>query len=156
LLKPRLEGGLKFNKITLTGRKIVGGRVKGEALVTKEPISFMGGVDPSTGVVTERGHELEGKCLAGKILLFPFAKGSTGGSYMLYELSLNGKAPKALINLKADPVIAVGAIISKIPFIDRLDKNPFEHIKSGNLVEVDADNGKIFIYSHNKTSSGCL
>ncbi|MHA1238773.1 MAG: DUF126 domain-containing protein [Candidatus Odinarchaeia archaeon] len=132
--------------MTLHGRKIVGGKAEAPALVTKDPISFMGGVDPNTGIITEKGHELHGESVSGKILVFPSGKGSTGGAYMIYELVLNGKGPKAFINIKADPVVAVGAIIAKLPFVDSLDKNPIEHIKTGDFVQVNADEGKIFVY----------
>ncbi len=76
--------------INLKGRKIVEGFAEGEALVTSQPLSFMGSINPKTGYIIEQGHELEGQCLKGKILVFPFSKGSTGGSYMLYDVVKNG------------------------------------------------------------------
>ena len=90
------------------GRSIYAGIVQGEALVTRMGISFFGGVDPDTGVVVERGHELEGQSLAGKVLVFPSGKGSTVGSYTLYRLAFNGKAPAAVINRECEPITAVG------------------------------------------------
>ena len=77
----------------LKGRKIYPGQVQGEALVTSMGISFFGGVDPESGIVVERGHELEGQSIAGKVLVFPTGKGSTVGSYTLYRLKRNGMAP---------------------------------------------------------------
>jgi predicted aconitase with swiveling domain len=142
---------LKKIKTIINGRKIVGGKAEGKALITKDNISFMGGVDPKTGIITERGHEIEGFCISDKILFFPSAKGSTGGSYMIYELAMNGKAPKAFINIRADPIIAIGAIIAKLPFIDNPDKNPFDFVKNGDSISVDADNGKILIYEPKNT-----
>jgi len=64
-------------KIVLRGRKVIGGAAEGEAVVTKEPVSFLGGVNPDKGVVVERGHELEGQSITGKIFVFPHGKGST-------------------------------------------------------------------------------
>ena len=64
-------------KIMLRGRKVIGGLAEGEAVVTKEPVSFLGGVNPDKGVVVERGHELEGQSITGKIFVFPHGKGST-------------------------------------------------------------------------------
>jgi hypothetical protein len=127
--------------IILKGHKVSKGKAQGEALVSQSPISFMGGVDPETGLIIEKGHELEGKCIADKILIFPTGKGSTAGSYQLYELACFKKAPKAIINLRADPIVTVGAIMSNIPLVDKLDKNPLEIIKTNDFVEIDADQG---------------
>jgi predicted aconitase with swiveling domain len=121
---------------SLKGRKIFGGTARAEALVSQEPISFFGGVDPDTGVIVEEGHPLQGQCLAGKILAFPRGKGSTVGSYTLYRLKKNGKAPAALLTLECETIVAVGAIISEIPCLDRID---IHRIRNGTEVETDAD-----------------
>ncbi|MFH1307178.1 MAG: DUF126 domain-containing protein [Candidatus Micrarchaeota archaeon] len=127
----------------IKGRIIAPGKAKGEVLMSKDAISFLGGVDADTGIVGEEGHSLEGKCIANKILVFPHGKGSTVGSYVLLQLKKNKKAPAAIINLESEPIIAVGAIISKIPMLDKLEKNPFEILKDGQIIEVDADEGEI-------------
>ena len=124
----------------LKGRKIFKGKVTGEAIVTKEGISFYGGIDPDTGVVAEVRHSLEGQSIAGKILVFPQGKGSTVGSYILYRLKKNGKAPLAIINKECETIVAVGAIISEIPCVDKID---ISQIKTGMQVEVDAENGSV-------------
>ena len=108
--------------IILKGRKVVGGMAEGEAMVTKEPISFMGGADPKKGTITEKGHELEGQVISGKILVFPSGKGSTGGSYQIYDMAKRGNAPKAFVNLSAGSIVAIGAIVSTIPTVDKLDR----------------------------------
>lgn len=105
----------------LEGRIIWKGRAEGEALATSQPISFYGGVDPETGRIIERGHELEGEIIADKILVFPHGKGSTVGSYILLRLKRRGLAPKAIINRRCEPIIAVGAIIAEIPCVDKVD-----------------------------------
>ena len=128
-------------EIILKGHKIAGGKAQGEALVCQSPLSFMGGVNPQTGLVVERGHELEGISICDKILVFPTGKGSTVGSYQLYELTIEKKAPKAIINVRADSIVAIGAILGNIPMVDRLDQNPLEVIGTGDPVEVDADQG---------------
>ena len=121
------------------GRKISGGRAEGLALVSHEPISFFGGVNPDSGVVTENGHELEGKTVKDRVLVFPNGKGSTVGSYTLYRMKRNGVAPAAIINVECEPIVAVGAIISDIPAIDRLERNPLTLFQSGRMLKVDAD-----------------
>jgi len=118
------------------GRSIYLGTAQGEALVTPQPISFFGGVDPETGIVVERGHTLEGQCIAGKVLVFPTGKGSTVGSYTLYRLKMNGHAPLAILNVECETIIAVGCIISEIPCVDQL---PIHEIPTGSLVQIDGD-----------------
>ncbi len=124
----------------MQGRKIFKGRVIGEALVTGEDISFYGGCDPETGEIVEKGHNLEGKSIAGKILVFPSGKGSTVGSYVLYALRRAEKAPLAIVNRIMDPIVAVGCIISEIPAVDEIE---IDKIKTGHKIEVDADNGVV-------------
>lgn len=126
----------------MQGRKIFKGKISGEALVTGEDISFYGGCDPETGEIVEKGHHLEGKSVSGKILVFPTGKGSTVGSYVLYALKKAEKAPLAIINKTTDPVVAVGCIISEIPAVDQIE---IEKIRTGQKVEVDADNGVVSI-----------
>lgn len=124
----------------LQGRKIYPGRIEGQALVTSMGISFFGGVDPETGVVVEKGHELEGQSLSGKVLVFPTGKGSTVGSYTLYRLKLAGKAPTAIINIECETITAVGCIIAEIPCVDQVK---IEQIPNGGYVFIDGENGVI-------------
>lgn len=121
------------------------GKAEGMALVTFQPISFLGSVDTKTGMVIEKGHELEGKSIKGKVLVFPGGKGSTVGSYAIYQLKKNGAAPLAMINVKAEPIVAVGAIISDIPLVDLVEKNPVTAIRTGDKVLVDAIVGSVEI-----------
>ncbi|MDM7911803.1 MAG: DUF126 domain-containing protein [Methanotrichaceae archaeon] len=122
--------------------KVSSGRASGPALVTREPISFLGNVNPETGMVVDPGHELFGQCIAGKVLIFPGGKGSTVGSYVIYQLMKRGLAPAAMINLRSEPIVAVGAIISGIPLVDRVPKDLLQ-LKSGVFVTVDADQGLV-------------
>jgi predicted aconitase with swiveling domain len=123
-------------KMELKGRIISKGKGEGEALVTSQPISFYGGVDPNTGEVIEKGHELQGKSVKGKVLVFPTGKGSTVGSYTLYRMKKNGAAPAGIINKECETVVAVGAIISEIPCVDKID---ISRIKTGNRVRIEND-----------------
>jgi len=125
----------------LRGRIIYKGKVEAEALATKQPISFYGGVDPNTGVVIEKGHELAGVSVKGKILVFPQGKGSTVGSYTLYRLKKNGVAPAGMINRECETIIAVGAIISEIPCVDKVD---ISKIRTGDKVRIENDTVSIF------------
>jgi predicted aconitase with swiveling domain len=118
---------------------------EGEALVSKQGISFFGGVDPKTGIVREKGHDLCGANITGKVLVFPNGKGSTVGSYVIYQLKKNGHAPAAIVNVETETIIATGCILAEVPLVDMLEKNPLEEIKTGNLVLVDGKAGKVVI-----------
>ena len=118
----------------LNGRAIYEGKAEGVALVSSTPMSFYGGVNPDTGEVVERGHELRGQSVKGKVLVFPHGKGSTVGSYVMYRLAKNGAAPSAIVNAKCETIVAVGAIISEIPCVDMVD---IGKIRSGAMVRVD-------------------
>ncbi len=124
----------------LEGRKIYKGIAEAEAIVTKDGISFYGGVDPDTGIVVEVGHDLEGQSITGKILVFSTGKGSTVGSYTMYRMKKNNMAPAAIVNEEIDTIIAVGCIISEIPCVDKIDIN---RIKTGQIVIVNGSKGTV-------------
>lgn len=129
--------------LTLKGRSIVPGKVRGTALVSTKPVSFLGGVDVNTGTIIERDHELYGKSIKDVVLCFPHGRGSTVGSFVLYRLAKSGLAPKAIINLIADPVVVVGAIIANIPMVDKID---IEMITNGDIIEVDGEKGMVRVF----------
>jgi predicted aconitase with swiveling domain len=124
----------------LLGRRIFGGRAKGNALVSDEAISFFGGVNPDTGIIEEEGHPLEGRNVSGKVLVFPRGKGSTVGSYTLYRMKKTGTAPVAILNRECETIVAVGAIIAEIPCLDQID---IEKIPDDAVLLVDADQGRV-------------
>lgn len=124
----------------MKGRMISPGKARGEAIVSKEPIGFYGGIDPKTGVVIEKGHELEGKSVEDKILVFPQGKGSTVGSYIIYGLKKNGVAPAAIVNKETETIVATGVILAGIPCVDGID---IDKIKTGDKLKVDADEATV-------------
>jgi predicted aconitase with swiveling domain len=129
--------------VEIKGKCIVPGKVTGVSIVSYEPISFLGDVDPKNGQIKAARHPLKGISIKDKILVFPYGKGSTVGSYVIYQLLKNGKAPLAFLTQNADPIVAVGAIISGIPMIDDVDINK---IPNGIKLIINADLGKI-VYS---------
>ena len=124
----------------IKGKCIVPGEVAGETIVSYEPISFLGDIDPKTGQITAARHPLKGISVKGKILVFPFGKGSTVGSYVIYQLLKNGTAPIAFLTHKVDPIVAVGAIISGIPMMDDIDINK---IPNGIKLSINTDLGLV-------------
>lgn len=132
----RFLGMAAMSTTTLHGRVIKAGQARGVALVSPEPIGFFGMVNPENGQVVERGHALEGESIAGRVLVFPTGKGSTVGSYILFRLARANLAPAAIINAESEPIVAVGAIISDIPMIDRV---AIDRIHTGDLVLVEGE-----------------
>ena len=124
----------------MKGRIISPGCAEGEVIVTKEPIGFYGGVDAKTGKVIDQGHELEGCSISGKILVFPCAKGSTVGSYVIYGLKKNGVAPEAIVNEETETIVATGVILAGIPCVDKIDLEQL-NVTVGQKIKVDADHG---------------
>ncbi|MDD3621584.1 MAG: DUF126 domain-containing protein [Methanofollis sp.] len=124
------------------GRGIARGSASGKLLVSDAPLSFLSGVDPETGVIIEEEHPLHGKSIAGTVFAFPYGKGSTVGSYIMYALSRNEKAPAAIINTEAEPIIATGAIMSGIPMVDHLEVD-LADLPDGAEVTVDGDEGTV-------------
>jgi uncharacterized protein len=124
--------------ITIRGRTVVPGTAEGEALVSHEPISGWGGIDPARGVIIERRHELFGQCFTGKILVFPSAKGSSGWSGFFQTTRLMGTAPIGMIFALVSTKAALGAVVTRVPAVTDLDRDPCEVIKTGDWVRIDA------------------
>jgi predicted aconitase with swiveling domain len=122
----------------LRGKIAVRGRARGEALVTQTPLTFMGGVDTERGTFNEFLYpELKGFSMAGRILVFPFGKGSTGDSLRLWRCVQNDVGPIGIINIVADPILVQGALMVNIPIVYGLERDIFDIIKTGDLVEID-------------------
>jgi predicted aconitase with swiveling domain len=132
-------------KITLIGKKVVGGVAEGEACVAREPIAFVGGIDPASGMLVEKKHELEGQYITNKILVYPTGKGSNGGSYCIYDMAIRGTGPAAIVNIHAEPITTIGAIMGEIPMVHQLNKDPTRVIETGDWVRVEADEGLVII-----------
>jgi predicted aconitase with swiveling domain len=132
--------------VVLRGRKVVGGRAEGEALVTREAIPGWGGVNPVQGVITETTHELRGVPFAGKVLVFRGAKGSSGWSAMYHTTRLAGTAPAALVFIEMTTKVALGAVVMRVPAVTDLDRDPLDVIETGDWVVVDGDRGLVEVF----------
>ena len=130
-----------MSAIVLHGRKVVGGCVEGEALVTRDHISGWGGIDPRTGTIIETRHALRGQSFKGKVLVFPGAKGSSGWSSQFHIARLAGTAPLAMLFNEMTTKIALGAVVTHAPAMTDFDRDPLEAIATGDWVKVDADRG---------------
>lgn len=141
---------MKSTKV-LKGRSITHGKAEAEAIVSKTAFGFYGAVDPKTGTVSDRRHELFGKKIAGKVFVFPEGRGSTAGAIIILELARCGTAPAAMVNRTTEPILATGAILAEkfykttIAVVDNFKEDPIKEITSGNKVMVDADKGEVII-----------
>ena len=136
---------MKNKEISLKCHKIVGGYGEGKALVSHEPICFYL-TDPKTGIVREKNHELVGKNLANKVLVFPSGKASSVVQIDgLFKLASHDVAPKAMIVKDVETVLVVSAFLVQVPLVDRLEKDPFGIIHTGDFVKVDAERGKVTV-----------
>jgi predicted aconitase with swiveling domain len=141
--------GMKNFEMTLKCHKIVGGYGEGEALVSHEQICFYH-TNPKTGTFRERTHELEGKNIANKVLVFPSGKGSSVVQVDgLFKLASNNVAPKAMIVKDVETVLVVSAVIAKVPLVNKLENDPFKTIQTGDFVKVDAEKGMVTIAKRN-------
>jgi predicted aconitase with swiveling domain len=131
--------------IKINGKTASKGYAKGEALVSKDMFAFGGTPELETGIVKEKNHDIFGQNVAGKVLVYPTGKGSTGDPYSCYFLMKHGNAPKAIINRTANPTTVVSAILANIPMMYSLEKDPLDVIKTGDIVEVNANEGFILI-----------
>jgi len=105
-----------------------------EIVLSEKPVSLLGDVDVEGGIVRGVGE------VSGRILVVPASVGSTVGSYVLYALSRNGKAPIAIITSSIDPIVVTGAVIGNIPLYRLLEpwdkaKNILRGVKEGCIVK---------------------
>ena len=131
-------------KHTIQARPIVKGRVEATALVCRNAFSFMGDVDMDTGVIIAKGHEHEGQTIAGKVMIYPETKGSSGGCIVLMTLAKQGKQPAAIVLEKpADPNIVEGAILAGVSMVCEPEEDLIAAVPNGAMVTVDGTTGDV-------------
>ena len=133
-----------MEEIILKGHKGAGGKGEGKAMVSKCDVCWFKTVD-SKGNIIDKENELYGQNIAGSIFVFPSFKGSTAGSFRLYEMVFKGSAPKAIVNKTADTVTLSGAILGGIPLVHNFEVDPTSVIETGDIVTVDGDEATLRI-----------
>lgn len=136
--------------ITIKCRCVYKGHKAGVALVSTEGIGCWGSIEESSGIVTERGHALQGECIKDRVLVFPYAKGSCGWAKSFQNMAHYEVNPIAMICPNVESRLALGAVTSKTTTVSDLDQDPFSLIETGDWVEVDADQGKITVTKKEK------
>jgi len=131
---------------------VLPGRATGEVLATQMALSFWGGVDTATGKVIDPRHELFERCLTGKILVFPFAKGSAGAPAILLELIRCGTSPAAMVNIEAEPLLISGPILGQhlydieLPLVT-VSPERYRLLQTGQHARIDTAKGEIKLSS---------
>lgn len=121
---------------------ILPGRAAGKVLASNMALSFWGGVDTATGKVIDPRHEWFERCLTGRILVFPFAKGSAGAPAILLELIRCHASPAAIVNIEAEPLLISGPILGRhlygteLPLVT-VGPEPYRLLKTGQYARVD-------------------
>lgn len=129
-------------RTALTGRVLVAGEAEADSLLCTAPISGWGGIDPRTGVITEITHPQRGESFAGKVLVIPGAKGSSGWSGQFHLAKMMGTAPAAIVTSKVNSKLAVGLVALGVPavLVDDLSALPSDGrriaIRAGGVVAV--------------------
>ena len=140
-------------RIILRGKGCAPGEFEGEAVVSNQSFGFWQGIDPQTGIVIDKRHDLYGASLRGKVFVFPFGRGSTGTPGIFLEAVRNGCAPAAIVNVKSEPMIVACALLAEaffrvqIPIVDGLDANPQDILRTGDRVRVNGATGEIEVLS---------
>lgn len=136
---------------TLQGKGIVEGKARGEAIVSFAPFGFFGGVNPATGIVIDKWHELYGKSIKGKVFIYPEGRGSTVGAAIILELARTGCAPAAIVNCNIEVITAGGGVMAKtfydtdIPMVDGINRDDLMSIRDGQVIEVNGNTGEIVL-----------
>jgi len=125
----------------IPAKTVVSGEASGVALVSRTPLSFWGGLDPSTGTVIDPRHDLFGERVSGKVLFFPCGKGSSSSSAVLLEAIRSGTAPAAIVNVDSEPILAIGSIVGRQVYkrwvpIAVVSREDFDKVNSGDMVMI--------------------
>lgn len=127
---------------TAEGRALLGGTASGEILVLDEPLSFWGGLDPQTGLITDQRHPQRGHSVAGRVVVMAAGRGSSSSSSVLAEAIRAGFGPAALVLAEADGIVVLGALVPRL--LDGLstpvlvvDGQTYSRLRSGDLATTD-------------------
>jgi predicted aconitase with swiveling domain len=111
-LGARWQGGAAVSAPRFDAVTLVPGAAAGAPLRLDEPLSFWGGLDPAHGTIIDRRHPQWSANVAGRVLMMPAGRGSSGGSASLAEALRLGAGPAAILLLERDAIVIVGAIVA--------------------------------------------
>lgn len=91
---------------------LVPGSAEGPILRLDEPLSFWGGVDPTTGRIIEARHPQYGEVVSHRILAMPHGRGSSSSSSILAETLRRGCGPAGIVLQSRDAILVAGALVA--------------------------------------------
>lgn len=131
---------------TYRGHVGIGNKVTGVALVAKDNFSARYDLDRIKGIFSREAHQLHGQSYVGTILVLNTAKGGVATAWMLHEMKSRDMAPAALVLNSANPIMAQGAALAALPFVDRFENDITDAIKTGDRVTVDPQAGTVTVH----------
>ena len=117
--------------------------VTGKALATDVPITYLGYVNPDTGVIEEPGHPLEGVAIEDTVLIYPKGSGSTVAPFVLMGLVYTGRGPKAIVNRDVCPLTLPAASLLDVPYAHGFDNDPTLEVNTGDEVSMALSDGAV-------------
>jgi len=141
-----------MSDLQYTCRPISEGKGEGEALLSTDALCFAM-CDADTGCVLEKGHCLDGRSVAGKVLVMPTGKGSSVvQADGLYRLITKDTAPAAVVIQTPEPVLVSTIIAMEVPLVDTVDPAFYDNVEEGDHITVDAVAGTLVL--RKKTPGG--
>lgn len=133
------------------GRSLIAGDASGEILLSRRAFTFAHGVDPSSGNVTDVHSDIRGENVKGKVLFYPFGKGSTTASAWFLETARQGNLPAAIVTESTDLSAVIGSTLAKIvygrgiPVASSFPKELYSSIKKGKRVSLKGAAGELVV-----------
>jgi uncharacterized protein len=117
--------------------------VEAEIVLSKDTFSIRYDMDRETGVISRRGHALEGQSLAGKIVYFPAVQGGVAAGWAFLALVHRRVAPAGILFGRTNPVMIQGLVLAGIPTMHRVTPDPFTVFKTGDRVRMSPSRGVV-------------
>ncbi len=136
-----------MSPVILTGPPGFGPDVEGELVLSRDTFSIRYDMDRETGVISRRGHALEGQSLRGKIVYFPAVQGGVAAGWAFLALVHRQVAPAGLLFGRTNPVMIQGLVLAGIPVMHKVQPDPFSVFASGDRVRMSPKRGVVELVS---------
>lgn len=136
-----------MSEVVLVGPPGFGPDVEGELLLSADPFSIRYDMDREAGIVSRRGHALEGQSLAGRIVYFPAVQGGVAAGWAFLHLASRGLAPAGVLFGRTNPVMVQGLVLAGIPVMHRLAPDPPTVLRTGDRVRMRPARGVVELLS---------
>ena len=117
--------------------------VEADIVLSKDTFSIRYDMDRETGVISRRGHALEGQSLAGKIVYFPAVQGGVAAGWAFLALVHRRVAPAGVLFGRTNPVMIQGLVLAGIPAMHRVSPDPFTVFETGDRVRMSPSRGVV-------------